>query len=457
MKKNSTSDASISIDQLKKYAKDLADVYSSEKEQRKELKRAHQQLIKYADALNQTILELKDKNIKLEEAYRELSKTHKRVMKENVDLKNQLDVQYQIVGESEEIKKVIDSAVKVANSKATVLIEGESGTGKELVARLVHKSGSRKSKPFVVVNCGAIPETLMEAELFGHEKGAFTGALFKKIGLFEAAHGGTIFLDEIGEMSQAMQVKFLRVLQEGTLNRIGSSKPITVDVRVISATNKDLENMTEEGKFREDLFYRINIVKLKIPPLRERRKDIKILAKHFLEKVNLASDLNKYPHELSGGMRQRVAIAQSLIMKPKILLMDEPFGALDPSTRQSMQLFLLELWEELGMTIFFVTHDLHEAVFLGTRIIVLSHQYLDDRGDFHHVKRGAKIIADHPLPVAAKSVDVKKTAAFGELIEEIRLEVDARHKKHVKDFNLKHPFSWRTLREEELDLKDKTQ
>lgn len=183
---------------------------------------------------------------------------------------------------------------------------------------------------------------------------------------------------------------------------------------------------------------------------RRRKQELNDEAKHFLEKVRLSSDLDKYPHELSGGMRQRVAIAQSLIMKPKILLMDEPFGALDPSTRQGMQLFLLELWEDLGMTIFFVTHDLEEAVFLGTRIIVLSHQYVDDRGEGRHVKRGAKIISDHPLPVEAKSVEVKKTAAFGELIEEIRLEVDVRHKKHVKDFNLKHPFSWRTLREEEF-------
>jgi NitT/TauT family transport system ATP-binding protein len=155
-------------------------------------------------------------------------------------------------------------------------------------------------------------------------------------------------------------------------------------------------------------------------------------------------------------MRQRVAIAQSLIMKPKILLMDEPFGALDPSTRQSMQLFLLELWEDLGMTIFFVTHDLHEAVFLGTRIIVLSHQYIDDRDEYRQVKRGAKIIADHPLSITAKSVDTKKTAEFGELIEEIRLEIDARHKKHVRDFNLKHPLSWRTLRKEELRLNGTT-
>jgi NitT/TauT family transport system ATP-binding protein len=192
--------------------------------------------------------------------------------------------------------------------------------------------------------------------------------------------------------------------------------------------------------------------RLSLPFMERRRKKMELIdeAKHFLEKVRLAPDLDKYPHALSGGMRQRVAIAQSLIMKPKILLMDEPFGALDPSTRQSMQLFLLELWEELGMTIFFVTHDLEEAVFLGTRIIVLSHQYLDDRGEDSQIKRGAKIIADHPLSVTAKSVDAKKTAEFGELIEEIRLEVDARHRKHVKDFNLKHPFSWRTLREEEL-------
>ena len=212
MKGKKLPDSSATMDQLKKYAKDLAEVYSSEKEQRKELKRVHQQLIKYADALNQTFLDLKDKNIKLEEAYRELAKTHKRVVQEYVDLKNQLEKQYQIVGESSEIKKVLADAIKVADSRATVLIEGESGTGKELIARLIHKSGSRKDKPFVVVNCGAIPETLMEAELFGHEKGAFTGALFKKIGLFETAHGGTIFLDEIGEMSPALQVKFLRVL-----------------------------------------------------------------------------------------------------------------------------------------------------------------------------------------------------------------------------------------------------
>ncbi len=161
MKKNDLPDSAITIDQLKKYAEDLAEVYASEKGKSEELKKAHQQLIKYADALNQTILDLKDKNIKLQEAHSELSKIHKRVVKENVDLKNQLERRYQIVGESREIKKVIAEATKVAKSKTTVLIEGESGTGKELIARLIHKSGSRKDKPFVVVNCGAIPETLL--------------------------------------------------------------------------------------------------------------------------------------------------------------------------------------------------------------------------------------------------------------------------------------------------------
>jgi Nif-specific regulatory protein len=293
MKKQTSTDASVTIDQLKKYAKDLAEVYTSEKTKSSELTKIHQQLMKYADDLNRTVADLKDKNIKLEEAYRELSTFHKQIIKENVDLKKQLDLKYQIIGESKEIKKLIADAIKVADSKTTVLIEGESGTGKELIARLIHKSGPRGDKPFVVVNCGAIPETLLEAELFGHEKGAFTGALFKKIGLFETANGGTIFLDEIGEMSQAMQVKLLRVLQEATLNRIGGTSTISIDVRVLAATNKDLEKMTEERKFREDLFYRINIVQLKVPPLRERREDIRVLAEHFLEKFSSEKGLRK--------------------------------------------------------------------------------------------------------------------------------------------------------------------
>ena len=356
MKKQNTSDASVTIDQLKKYAKDLAEVYTSEKTKRTELRKTHQQLMKYADALNQTVSDLKDKNIKLEEAYRELSKVHKQVIKENVDLKKQLDLKYQIIGESKEINKVIADAIKVADSKTTVLIQGESGTGKELIARLIHKSGSRRDKPFVVVNCGAIPETLLEAELFGHEKGAFTGALFKKIGLFETAHGGTIFLDEIGEMSQAMQVKFLRVLQEGTLNRIGSTSTITVDVRILAATNKDLGKMTEEGKFREDLFYRINIVRLKVPPLRERREDIKVLAEHFLEKFSSEKGLRKIDfsseakkailsYDWPGNVRElENAVERAVVMGDgkKIVADDLPI-------RKTV--VLLEKGVEIGMTL----------------------------------------------------------------------------------------------------------
>ncbi len=189
-------------------------------------------------------------------------------------------------------------------------------------------------------------------------------------------------------------------------------------------------------------------------PFRERRKKRKKLedrAVFFLEKMGLADHLHKYPHELSGGMRQRVAIAQALVMKPKIVLMDEPFGALDPGTRENMQLFLLELWEEMQMTIFFVTHDLEEAVFLGTRILALSQYYTDDRmGEQGMKKHGAKIVFDCALPVVAQGTDIKETAEFGTLIQQVRREgFDPQHLQHAKDFNLKHPHSFQTLRKEE--------
>jgi len=181
-----------------------------------------------------------------------------------------------------------------------------------------------------------------------------------------------------------------------------------------------------------------------------RKQELIDEATHYLEKVHLADHLHKYPHELSGGMRQRVAIAQSIIMKPKILLMDEPFGALDPGTRESMQMFLLELWEELGMTIFFVTHDLEEAVFLGTRLLALSQYYTDDRGNDKNINRGAKIVCDHALPQVAQSTVVKETAEFGQLIQQIRRDgFDPEYLQHAKDFNLNHPHSYQTLSEEE--------
>jgi Nif-specific regulatory protein len=199
------------------------------------------------------------------------------------DLREELEVRHQIIGESLAIEKAITDALKVANSKASALILGESGTGKELLARLIHRTGPRKDKPLVILNCAAMPETLLEDELFGHEKGAFTGAVNRKIGKFELAHEGTIFLDEIGEMTPGMQAKLLRVLQEGNFYRVGGNVPISVNVRVLSATNKKLDEEVSEGRFREDLYYRLNVVQINMPTLRERAEDIPLLADHFLK------------------------------------------------------------------------------------------------------------------------------------------------------------------------------
>jgi two-component system, NtrC family, response regulator AtoC len=192
----------------------------------------------------------------------------------------------QFIGTSEPIRRVIEFVAKVADCNSTVLIQGESGTGKELVARMLHFHGESKDRPLVPVNCGAIPENLLESELFGHEKGAFTGAAHARIGRFELAHGGTIFLDEIGELSLGLQVKLLRVLQERSFERVGGTRTIDVDVRVIAATNQDLELAVQQKRFREDLYYRLNVIPVTVPPLRERRSDIPHLVHHFLERLN---------------------------------------------------------------------------------------------------------------------------------------------------------------------------
>ncbi len=205
------------------------------------------------------------------------------VRQENKDLKEALEKKYQIIGGSSKHRKVFADAMKVAGSNASVLISGESGTGKELLCRMIHRESPRKNKPLVALNCAAVPETLLEDELFGHEKGAFTGAAGRKIGKFELADGGTIFLDEIGEMIPGMQAKLLRVLQEGVFYRIGGNSPISVDVRVISATNRNIEEEIKSGRFREDLYYRLNVVHISIPPLRERKEDVYPLVSHFLE------------------------------------------------------------------------------------------------------------------------------------------------------------------------------
>ncbi len=209
------------------------------------------------------------------------------VIQENRRLRQAMQSQYrfgQLVGKSRAIQAVFDTVEKVAPSGATVLIEGESGTGKELVAKAIHFNSPRRDKPFIPVSCSALAETLLESELFGHEKGAFTGAVSTRKGRFELAHGGTLFLDEIGELSPGLQVKLLRVLQERSFERVGGVRPITVDIRLIAATNRNLKDEVARGRFREDLFFRLNVVHLVLPPLRERREDIRLLVNHFVEK-----------------------------------------------------------------------------------------------------------------------------------------------------------------------------
>ena len=191
----------------------------------------------------------------------------------------------EIVGASDKIQAVLRAVEKVAAADTTVYIAGESGTGKELVARAIHRLSKRAAGPFIKVNCGALTETLLESELFGHEKGAFTGAIKQKLGRFELADGGTLFLDEVGDVPPAMQVKLLRALQEQEFERVGGETPIQVDVRVVSATNKDLEAEVAAGRFRQDLYYRLHVVPLRLPALRERREDIPLLAQHFVDKL----------------------------------------------------------------------------------------------------------------------------------------------------------------------------
>jgi len=212
---------------------------------------------------------------------------HQNLIQENISLRQRLEDRYRfenIVAKSHKMQKVIELIKTVAKSNASVLIIGETGTGKELVARAVHSQSYRCAKPFVAVSCAALPESLLESELFGHEKGSFTGAIARRKGRFELANKGTLFLDEIGEISANIQVHLLRVLEEKEFTRVGGTEPIRVDVRLVTATNKDLKKAVERGEFREDLYYRINVVTIELPPLRERKEDIPLLANYFLSK-----------------------------------------------------------------------------------------------------------------------------------------------------------------------------
>lgn len=227
---------------------------------------------------------------------------HRHIEKENVLLREtvaEVARPEEIVGQSLAMAKLFDAIETVGPTDATVLITGESGTGKELVARAVHHASPRRFHPLVVIHCGALTETLLESELFGHEKGAFTGAQYRKKGKFEIAEGGTVFLDEIGDISLKTQTDLLRVLQEHEIVRVGSNQPIKVDFRCVAATNKDLDKLIEEGRFRPDLFYRLNIFRIELPPLRERRDDIPMLVNHFVHKFSL--QMNKKINRVAPG------------------------------------------------------------------------------------------------------------------------------------------------------------
>jgi two-component system response regulator PilR (NtrC family) len=215
------------------------------------------------------------------------------IIAENERLRAQLGREHgrELLGQSEAMRRVLDLVARIANGKTTVLVTGESGTGKERVARAIHEQSDRRDKPLLVVNCGAIPEALMEAELFGYERGAFTGAVATRLGIFREAEGGTVMLDEVGELAPALQVKLLRVLQERKVRGVGVSAEVPVDVRIVAATNRRVEDDVRAGRFRQDLYYRLNVIRIELPPLRERREDVRPLAEHFLARC--AAEHNK--------------------------------------------------------------------------------------------------------------------------------------------------------------------
>ena len=261
-----------------------------------------------------------------------------------------------LVGESPQVKKVYDLIKRVAKTKTNILISGESGTGKELVAKAIHRLSERREKPMVVINCAGMPENLIESELFGYKKGAFTGAASDKDGLFDVADGGTVFLDEVGELTPAIQVKLLRVIQERTFTAVGGTEEKSVDVRIISATNKDLEKEVINKNFREDLYFRLNVIHIAIPPLRDREGDLPLLAKHFLEKYaqELGKEIKKisayamdilsqYPfpgnvRELENIIERSVALETSNIVLPESLALSNFRGASTPGDRRRLDL-----------------------------------------------------------------------------------------------------------------------
>jgi DNA-binding NtrC family response regulator len=274
------------------------------------------------------------------------------LLSENQKLKTELEVEYSIIGSSDSLKEIEATIARVAKSDARILITGENGTGKELAAREIHKQSNRANAPLIEVNCAAIPNELIESELFGHEKGAFTGANQKRIGKFEAANNGTLFLDEIGDMSLQAQAKVLRAIEDGKIERVGGNNKIEVDVRIVSATNKDLAKEIEEGNFREDLFHRLNVIPITIPPLRERKEDIIELVNHFSKLICKKNNLpnvkfNKDALKLlqannwSGNIRELKNIVERIIiMVPKEEITANDISHLLPNSKAKGNDFL---------------------------------------------------------------------------------------------------------------------
>lgn len=322
----------------------------------------NRKLYKEATSFNKKLqLAVEEKTLELRIAHERILDQQRLLQKENKALKtlvSQDNKQMQLIGKSPAILNVLAMVDKIAPTTATVLIQGESGTGKELIARRLHFKSERSTKPYVTVNCGALQEALLESELFGHEKGAFTGAVAQKMGLCETADGGTLFLDEIGEMSLSIQAKLLRFLQEGEFYRIGGKRPIKVDVRVVSATNRELEREVKESRFREDLFYRLNTITLRMPPLRKRKEDMPILVEFFLKNSRFggsAQQIKKVDprvldvfqnYDWPGNIRE----LQNTIERLKILaenneikLEDIPFGIRMPKNRTESSDFNLDM------------------------------------------------------------------------------------------------------------------
>ena len=310
------------------------------------LQMAQAQLMRYAEELNQLYLAEKQRRAKIEASYKDLKKRHRASEKARQELAAQLNPPMEIIGTSKPVKDIVTRIDQVASTESKILITGENGTGKELVARSIVAQSQRANQPFFIVNCAAIPEELIESELFGHEKGSFTGATERRIGKFELTHQGTLLLDEIGDMSSKTQAKVLRAIETGGFERVGGKETLQVDVRIIAATNKDLEAMVEEETFREDLYYRVNVIRFHVPPLRHRRRDITLLARHFINaicKVNgrplktLSTDaleiLNEYPWP--GNVRElRNVMERLVILAPAdVVLAQDVLEALPPRGR----------------------------------------------------------------------------------------------------------------------------